>query len=104
MEGTTPSLLTPAMMVYTQDEVIAGFPHFILPKVTGEPTFEDLNIIQRLLNTNAVSVSSYEGGGRHSHLGLIMTNNEYFSVATCVPPPSGSHGYICGGHGDSADY
>jgi hypothetical protein len=29
-----------------------------LPKVTGEPTFEDLKVIRRLLNTNAMSVAS----------------------------------------------
>jgi hypothetical protein len=66
---------------------IAGFPHSTLPKVTGEPTFEDLKIIHRLLNSNAMSVSSYEGGGRHGHLGLIMTNAEYFAVATDVLLP-----------------
>jgi hypothetical protein len=40
------------------------------------PTFEDLKVIRRLLNTNAMSVASYEGGGRHGHLGIIMTNEE----------------------------
>jgi hypothetical protein len=35
-----------------------------------------------------MSVSSYEGGGQHGHLGLIMTNAEYFAVTTDVflPP------------------
>jgi hypothetical protein len=64
----------------TPDELIAGLPHSCLPKVTGEPTFEDLKVIRRLLNTNAMSVSSYVGGGRHGHLGIIMTNEEYFSI------------------------
>jgi hypothetical protein len=31
-------------------------------------------------------MSSYEGGGLHGHLGIIMTNNEYFAVATDVFP------------------
>jgi hypothetical protein len=53
------------MMASTPDELIAGFPHSSLPKVTGEPTFEDLKVIRWLLNTNAMSVASYEGGGRH---------------------------------------
>jgi hypothetical protein len=59
-----------------------------LLKVTGEPKFEDLKIICRLLNSNATSVSSYEGGGRDGHIGLIMTNAEYFAVAIDVflPP------------------
>jgi hypothetical protein len=75
-------------MVSTQDELIVGFPHSTLPKVTGEPTFEDLNIIHQLLYANAMRVSSYEGGERHSHLGLITTNAEYFAVETDVflPP------------------
>jgi hypothetical protein len=70
----------------TPNELIAGFPHSSLPKVTGEPTFEDLKVIRRLLNTNAMSVASYEGGGRHGHLGIIMTKKEYFSVAVDVFP------------------
>jgi hypothetical protein len=62
------------MKAYTPDELIAGFPHSSLPKVTGEPTFEELKVIRRLLNKNDMSVSSYVGGGRHGHLGIIMMN------------------------------
>jgi hypothetical protein len=74
------------MMASTPDELIAGFPHSSLPKVAGEPTFEDLNVIWRLLNTNAMSVSSYVGGGRHGHLGIIITNEEYFTITAYVFP------------------
>jgi hypothetical protein len=74
------------MMASTPDKLIAGFPHSSLPKVTGEPTFEDLKVIRRLLNTNAMSIASYEGGGRHGHLGIIMTNEEYFAIAVDVFP------------------
>jgi hypothetical protein len=75
-------------MAYTSDELIVGFSQSTLPKVTGEPTFEDLKIIHRILNSNDMIISFYEGGGRHGHLGLIMTNVEYFAVATDVffPP------------------
>jgi hypothetical protein len=68
----------------TPDELIMGFPHFFLPKVTGEPTFEDLKVIWRLLNTNAMSVVSYVCGGRHGHFGIIMMNEEYFAIAADV--------------------
>jgi hypothetical protein len=79
------------MMASTPDELIAGFPHSSLPKVTGEPTFEDLKVIRRLLNTNAMSVASYEGGGCHGHLGIIMTNEEYFAIVVDVfPVPNNS--------------
>jgi hypothetical protein len=74
------------MMASTPDELITGFPHSSLPKVTGEPTFEDLKVIWRLLNTNAMSVASYECGGRHGHLGITMTNEEYLAVAVDVFP------------------
>jgi hypothetical protein len=76
------------MMVSTRDKLIMGFQHSSIPKVTGEPTFEDLKIIRQLLITNAISVSSYEGGERHGHLELVMPNAEYFMVATDVFPPS----------------
>jgi hypothetical protein len=75
------------MTASTPNEVIAGFPHNSLLKVTGEPSFEDLKIIRRYLNTNAMSVSSCEGGGRHDHLSLIMMNDEYFTLATDVFTP-----------------
>jgi hypothetical protein len=73
-------------MASTLDELIAGFPHSYLPKVTGEPTFEDLKVILRLLNTNAMSIASYEGGGRNGHLGIIMINEEYFVIEVGVFP------------------
>jgi hypothetical protein len=74
------------MTASTHDELIVVLPHSSLPKVTGEPTFEDLTFIRRLLNTNAMSVSSYVDGGHHGHLGIIMTNKEYFSIAADVFP------------------
>jgi hypothetical protein len=74
------------MTASTPDELITGLPHSSLPKVTGEPTLEDLKVIRRLLSTNAMSVASYEGGGRHGHLGIIMTNKEYFASAVDVFP------------------
>jgi hypothetical protein len=73
-------------MASTPDELVTGLPHSSLPRVTGEPTFEDLKVIRRLLNTSAMSVASYEGGGCHGHLGIIMTNEEYFAVAVDVFP------------------
>jgi hypothetical protein len=74
------------MMASTRDELIAGFPHSSLQKVTGEPTFEDLKVIRRLLNTNAMNVAPYEGGGHHGYLVIIMTNEEYFAIAADVFP------------------
>jgi hypothetical protein len=33
-----------------------------------------------------MSVASYEGGGRHGHLSIIMTNEEYFAIEVDVFP------------------
>jgi hypothetical protein len=85
-QGATPALLTPTMKASTPDEFIAGPLHSSLPKVIGEPAFEDLKIIWCLLNTNTMSVSSYEGCGLHGDLIIIITNYEYFTVATDVFP------------------
>jgi hypothetical protein len=38
-----------------------------------------LHLTRQLLNSNAIIIYSYEGGGRHSHL---VTSTEYFAVAT----------------------
>jgi hypothetical protein len=64
------------MTASTPNELIAEFPHSSLPKVAREPTFEDLKVIWRLINTKATSVSFYVGGGHHGHLGIIMMNEE----------------------------
>jgi hypothetical protein len=80
------------MTASTPDELIAGFPHSSLPKVTGEPIFEDVKVIRWLLNTNAMSVASYEGGGRHGHLGIIMTTEEYFAIVVDVFPVTANPG------------
>jgi hypothetical protein len=77
------------MTASTPDELIAGFPHSSL---AGEPTFEVLKVIRRLLNTNAMSVASYKGGGCHGHLRIIMTNEEYFAIAVDVFPVSNNPG------------
>jgi hypothetical protein len=88
------------MKAYTPDELGAGFPHSSLPKVTGEPTFEDLKVIRRILNNNAISVASYEGAGRHGHLSIIMMNKEYFAIAVNafpVPDNPGPSATVMGG-------
>jgi hypothetical protein len=33
-----------------------------------------------------MSVASYKGGGRHGHLGIIMTNEEYLAIVVDVFP------------------
>ena len=57
--------------------VLADFPTPILPNIGGEPTREGLIEIHRLVSGNAAYVLSNLGGGRHGHLALTMTSEEY---------------------------
>jgi hypothetical protein len=62
-----------------------------LPRVSDEPTFEDIAIYRQHLNQNCMTIQSYNGGGNHGHLGLVMTRVEYImqtpGVAAYVRPP-----------------
>jgi hypothetical protein len=41
-----------------------------------------MKITTRLLNANAISITSMAGGGDHGHLGIIMTQVEYAAIST----------------------
>jgi hypothetical protein len=65
----------------TFDGMIGGFPNPVLPLVTADPTFEDTMMTQKLLNANCISIPSLSGGGRHGHLGIIITVQEYAAIS-----------------------
>jgi hypothetical protein len=66
----------------TVEEIINEFPNPILPKIDHEPTFEDIQVTTHLLNANAISIPSMEGGGAHGHLGIITNHVEYAAIST----------------------
>jgi hypothetical protein len=66
----------------TVEEIINRFPNPILSKIDHEPTFEDIQVTTRLLNTNAIYIPSMAGGGAHRNLGIIMTQAEYATIST----------------------
>jgi hypothetical protein len=75
--------------VPTVEALLAGFTD--LPRVSGEPTFEDIAIARQHLNQNCMNIQSYNGGGNHGHLGLVMARVEYImqttGVAAYIRPP-----------------
>jgi hypothetical protein len=75
--------------VPTVEALLAGFTN--LPRVSGEPTFEDIALARKHLNQNCMNIQSYDGGGNHGHIGLVMTRVEYImqipGVADYVRPP-----------------
>ena len=56
-----------------------------LTKIMGEPTITSLLKMKNELKLNAQSVPSTLGGGRHGHLELVLSEDEYESVAHGTP-------------------
>jgi hypothetical protein len=71
----------------TVEEMIAGWPYPELPLITAEPIYKDIATMQKRLNANFLSIPSKAGGGRHGHLGLLMTAGQYTAVS---PTPFGA--------------
>jgi hypothetical protein len=71
----------------TVEEMIVGWPYLELPLITAEPTYEDIETMQKRLNANFLSIPSNAGGGRHGHLGLLMTAGQYTAIS---PIPCGA--------------
>ena len=66
------------------DYVDTYFEYPSLTRIHGEPTYEALKLIKNELKSNAAAVTSDLGGGRHGHLGLVLTPAEY-AIVTHVP-------------------
>jgi hypothetical protein len=80
------------LAVPTVEAILAGFTD--LPRISGEPTFEDITIARQHLNQNCMNIQSYNGGGNHGHLGLVMKEVEYLiqisGVGYTRPPNPGA--------------
>jgi hypothetical protein len=62
-------------------DVIASFPHPILPKVQGESDYQTIHAIRKLLQANSRAIDTHLGGGTLVHLGLIVSDASYAMVA-----------------------
>jgi hypothetical protein len=79
-------------MASTVPKVKASLASFTdLPPMSGEPMFEDMSISRQHLKHNCMNIQSYDGGGNHNHLELVMTLVEYImqtpGVTSHVRPP-----------------
>ena len=57
------------------------FEYATLPKIHGEPDYEQLKNIKDKLKTNATKILSDLGGGRFGHLGLVLSPVEYANIS-----------------------
>jgi hypothetical protein len=62
------------------EDIIAIFPHPILPMMQGEPDYHTIHATRKLLQANARSIDSYLEGGALGHLGLIVSVASYAIV------------------------
>jgi hypothetical protein len=69
------------MKYATVEDVIARFPHPILPTVQDEPDYQTIHAIRKLLQANARASYTHLGGGALGHLGLIVSDASYDMIA-----------------------
>ena len=60
------------------------FEYQTLPKIHGEPDYEQLKSLKDKLKTNATKIPSELGGGGYGHLVLVLSPREYANI-TATP-------------------
>jgi hypothetical protein len=76
------------MKYATVKDVIASFPHPVLPTVQGEPDYQTIHATRKSLQANSRAIDTHLGGGTLGHLGLIVSDASYamISLATDAGP------------------
>ena len=73
------------------DKIIAQFEKKQCTPIRDRPNFKNLIQLKNELKTNAGSIRTPLGGGAHGHLGLILSPEEYETIAGTTPfvkPPN----------------
>jgi hypothetical protein len=65
------------MKYATVKDIIVSCPHPILPTVQGEPDYQTIRAIRKLLQANSRAINTHLGGGAFGHLGLIVSDASY---------------------------
>jgi hypothetical protein len=64
----------------TVEEVMAIFPHPVLPTVQGEPDYQTIHATRKFLQANSRAIDTHLGGSTLGHLCLIMYDASYAIV------------------------
>jgi hypothetical protein len=80
-------------MTTTVEDFINGFPHPLIIKIQGLPTYNSITEVQRTLNANAASIKCTLGGGLFGYLALTVSPAVYVthSAAPFMPPVNLGH-------------
>ena len=68
------------MSSYTVENIIESFPNSSIPIIEGEPTYDKIKQIEKLLIENASSIQTTLGGGNYGYLSLILKPAKYQTV------------------------
>jgi hypothetical protein len=69
------------MKYSTIEDVLASFPHPIIPTVEGEPDYHTIHATRKFLQANSRAIDTHLGGGTLGHLGLIISDAAYSNIA-----------------------
>jgi hypothetical protein len=69
------------MKYSTVEEIMASFPHPILPLVEGKPDYQTIHATRKFLQANSRAIDTHLGGGTLGHLGLIISGAAYAMFA-----------------------
>jgi hypothetical protein len=69
------------MKYATVEDVIASFPHPVLPTVQVKPDYQTIHAIRKSLQANSRAIDTHLGGVTLGHLGLIVSDASYVMIA-----------------------
>jgi hypothetical protein len=69
------------MKYATVEDVIASFPHPVLPPFQGEPDYQTIHATRKSLQANSRAIDTHLGEGTLGHLGLIISDASYAMIA-----------------------
>jgi hypothetical protein len=61
------------------------FQHKVLTRIHGIPVYETLQHLTTEIKAKAASMPTTLGGGQYSHLGLVVLDQKYATLATTIP-------------------
>jgi hypothetical protein len=65
----------------TFEDVMASFPHPVLPAVQGDPDYQTIHATRKFLQANSRVIDTHLGVGTLGHLGLIISDASYAIIA-----------------------
>ena len=85
------------MTLTSEEKILEKFPHLIIQRIIGKPSYDTLAAVHLKLNINAASVHSNRGNGQLEYLVLIVKDAVYNTLSPIpfiIPVNSGQYPVI----------